>query len=188
MKHDKPIRYGRVAGAVSVAAAVLWLATFGSFHQEVRVSAEGGYPLPEFRLPVLNPGLFEEDTSYLGSEDLTGKVALVAFWATWCSPCIAEQPSLLALQDEFGESGLVVLGVLHQDRPEPALRWLLDHDRLDFRTVVGTRDLARESKASGGLPVTLLVDRGGRVTGRFLGYWPDRDAYVREAVQHLLGS
>ncbi len=176
---------GRIMAVVVVAAGALWLATFGSFEQEVRQSVEGGYPLPQFRLPVLESSLFEGDTTFLESGELRGKVAILAFWATWCSPCIAEQPSLLALQDEFGEDGFVLVGVLHEERPQRALEWLQENDRLEFRTVVGSRAFALDSGV-GGLPNTILVDRHGTVTELFLGYWPERDAYLRDAVRQLL--
>ena len=177
----------RIMALVAIGSAALWAATFGSFEQEIRQSVAGGYPLPDFRLPELDQGYFNGDTLFIGSEDLEGKVALIAWWATWCGPCIDEQPSLLALQEEFGEAGLVVLGVLHRDSPERAWRWLQEHDRTTFRTVVGTPTLAREARV-GGLPNTVLVDRAGTVTELFLGYWPERDAYLRAAVERLVES
>ena len=175
----------RVVVLVALGAAALWVATFGSFEQEVRMSVAGGYPLQDFRLPRLDSGYFNGDTTFVSLSDLEGKVALVAWWATWCRPCAAEQPSLLALQEEFGEEGLVVLGVLHQDGPKRALVWLEEHDRMAFRTVVGTQAVARAARV-GGLPNTVLVGRDGIVKEVFLGYWPERDEYLRKAVARLV--
>jgi len=179
------LRVARVALLVGLGASVLWLATFGSFEQEVRQSVAGGHPMPDFRLPILNEALLNGDTVFFDAGELDGKVALVAWWATWCRPCLAEQPSLLALQDEFGEDGLVVLGVLHEDSPERALTWLKENNRLHLKTVVGTPAFPRESHV-GGLPNTVLVDRRGTVTELFLGHWPERDPYAREAVRRLI--
>ena len=145
----------------------------------------GGHEFPEFRFPVLNEGYFAGDTTFLDSSDLRGKVVLAAWWATWCAPCIEEQPSLLALQEEFGDDGLVVLSILHEDSPRRALEWMLENDRLQLNTVVGTRAFARASRV-GGLPNTVLVNREGTVTELFLGYWRERDPYVRNAVRELL--
>ena len=173
-------------GLLSAAGALgLWMVTFGSFEPPARLSAAGGYALPEFRLPVLDAGLLHGDTTFLTSEDLRGDVALVTFWASWCSPCIAEQPSLLALQDELGDEGLRVISVLHRDEPDRALEWIARNDRLELLSVVGSREFARDSRG-GGLPQTLLVDRTGEVTEVFFGYWPERDAYLRERVEELL--
>jgi thiol-disulfide isomerase/thioredoxin len=180
-------RLVRVAVLSGLGALGIWMATYGSFEAPANLSAPGGYALPDFRLPVLDGVLLIGDTTYLESADIQGEVALVTFWASWCVPCIREQPSLLALQDELGDRGLSVLGVLHRDSPRVALDWLARNDRLDLRSVVGTREFARGAKG-GGLPQTLLVDRGGNVTEVFFGYWQNRDAYVRERVMELLGS
>lgn len=150
-------------------------------------SLDGGYALPSFELPVLNVGLFQGDTTTISSGELRGQVLLVSFWATWCQPCIEEQPSLLALQDEFGNDGLQVIGVLHDDRPRGALTWLTDNDRTAFRILVGTEDIARRSRV-GRLPHTLLVGRSGQVAEVFYGYWSGRDAYVKERVKELLAK
>ena len=74
-------RIASVAALVLVGAGALWLATFGSFRQEVRQSVAAGYPLPAFRLPVLDSALFTGDTTFLGSESLRGKVVLLTWWA-----------------------------------------------------------------------------------------------------------
>lgn len=178
----------RVGILTLVLAGALWYVTFGSFEPPPgRLSAPGGYSLPEFRLPVLNAGLLEGDTTFLESQDVLGNVSLLTVWASWCAPCIAEQPSLLALQDDFGDHGLRVLGVLHRDTPRDAFGWLRANRRLEFESVVGTREFTSAARA-GGLPVTLLVDRAGEVTEVFLGYWPEREAYLRERVLRLLAG
>jgi thiol-disulfide isomerase/thioredoxin len=176
----------RVGAATAVGATALWMLTFGSFDPPARLSAPGGYPLPDFRLPVLDERLLEGDTSFVASSDLRGSVALVTFWATWCSPCIAEQPSLLAIQRDFAGDGLRLLAVLHRDSPRPGFEFLRDNGRLELATVVGTRELASAARA--GLPTTLLVDRDGVVAEVFHGYWPERDPYLRERVRALLGA
>ena len=180
-------RIMRIGALVLVGATALWLATFGSFKQEVRQSVTGGYPLPAFRLPVLDSALFSGDTTFVDSESLRGKVVLLTWWATWCGPCRAEQPSLLALQRDFASDGLVVLGVLHQDDPRRALEWLAEHDRKGLHTVVGSKAFARAYRV-GGLPNTALVDRRGTITELFLGYWPERDAYLRKQVRRLVAA
>jgi peroxiredoxin len=40
-----------------------------------------------------------------------GKVLVLNFWATWCPPCVAETPSLVALSEEVKKDGVVVLGI-----------------------------------------------------------------------------
>ena len=44
-----------------------------------------------------------------------GKVYVVEFWATWCGPCLGVMPQLTALQAEYKDKGLTVVGVTVKD-------------------------------------------------------------------------
>ncbi len=64
----------------------------------LRNPANVGYP----SLPVLQ--LATLDGRVVHSDDLLGKVVLIAFWATWCPPCVAAhqplgRPALLVVAD-----------------------------------------------------------------------------------------
>ena len=63
-----------------------------------------GKPAPAFRLQALEGKAYD-------LAELKGKIVLLDFWATWCGPCRTDMPDLDKLQQEYGGSGLVVLGL-----------------------------------------------------------------------------
>ncbi|MEM6903308.1 MAG: TlpA disulfide reductase family protein [Pseudomonadota bacterium] len=113
-----------------------------------------------------------------------GRVVLLNIWATWCKPCIAEMPSLNALQERAGggEFDVVPLSldkqavVVQQFYKELELHYLLI-----FMDENGT---AISDLEVAGLPTSILVDHEGRAVGRLTG---DADWNADEVIK-LVGT
>ena len=69
-----------------------------------------GQPVPAFALPPAVPG----HASFSSAELATGKPRIVNFFASWCVPCIAEAPQLMAM----ARRGIPIDAVAIRDRPE----------------------------------------------------------------------
>jgi len=108
-------------------------------------------PAPSIELATLDGGAF----NFAEDED----VAIVNFWATWCTPCRAEHPLLLDME----EQGVRIIGVLYKDDTEKG-RQLLERDGNPFETVV-LDPIGDGGIAFGiaGVPETFLVDRDGQI-------------------------
>ena len=129
------------------------------------------------------------DNRSVSLSQYAGKVVLISFWATWCTPCQAEMPHLQRLHDQYGPQGFTVLSVntddarsLSQVKPIVKARQLsfpvlLDKDT----TVVGLFNPAKT------LPFSVIIDREGAIARVFTGYTPGDEVQVEQAVKALLG-
>lgn len=97
-----------------------------------------------------------------------GKVVLLNFWATWCAPCLVEMPRFSTWQRQYASQGLQVLGVSMDDSTEPVRR-LLSQRKVSYPMIMGDTKLAKLYGGVYGLPSTFLIDRSGRIVGRFRG-------------------
>lgn len=113
-------------------------------------------PAPEFELETL-----AGDT--LRFSDLGEKKAiLMNFWASWCAPCRAEIPDLIALHEAYASEGFMVLGVTVNDLPRDS-REFEDEMEMTYPSVIGTPAMLEAYQLSPWLPTTLLVMEGSVV-------------------------
>lgn len=118
-------------------------------------------------------------------KSLKGKVVLVDFWASWCSPCLSSFPWMDELQKRHAGQGLVVVAVnLDQERAlaESFLRKTAPQFRIEFDTQ-GTLAKQFDVKA---MPTSFLVDRKGRIRVRHQGFREAQRAERETQIRQLL--
>ncbi len=112
-----------------------------------------------------------------------GKVVLLDFWATWCGPCVAEMPNVLATYEKLHEKGFEVIGIsLDQDRSK--LDAYVKDNKIPWRQSFDGKGWKNEVAQAWGInsiPATYLIDHTGKV--RFVGA---RGPALEKAVQELL--
>lgn len=101
-----------------------------------------------------------------------GKPIVMNFWATWCGPCRAEIPSLVELQKQYSEEGkdVVILGVSVDD-PVEKLKPYAAQMKMNYPVLVGNgRDDVQDAFGPlWGIPVTVFIDREGRIAKKHSG-------------------
>jgi peroxiredoxin len=115
--------------------------------------------------------------------DFKGKVVVLNFWATWCPPCVAEMPSLMALQDRMKDRITVLAVSVDEDRIAYH-QFLKDHG-IALLTV---RDGAQKSNALYGtfkFPETYVIDRQGTIRRKFIGAVDWNDPEISSYLQGL---
>jgi len=102
--------------------------------------------------------------------DYRGQVVLIDFWATWCPPCVADMPDVIALYQEFHDKGFEIIGISLDKDMEKLQAYLLKNGMTwpqYFDGKAWGNDLSNRYGVSS-IPATFLLDRKGVIIGRNL--------------------
>lgn len=148
-----------------------------------------GRSAPELRLPVMPPapdpalGRWEGRDSVQTSER-RGAPVVLNFWASWCLACREEHPHLSAAADRYRDEGVRFFGVLYQDRPSGARRFIRELGGQSYPTLLDPDSRAAIDYGVYGVPETYFVSADGRVTHRHIG--PVTPEVLRTRIDSLL--
>jgi cytochrome c biogenesis protein CcmG/thiol:disulfide interchange protein DsbE len=131
---------------------------------------------PDFTLPQL-------DGHPLSLSSYRGKVVLLDFWATWCTPCREETPHFVELQQKYGERGLQIVAVSMDDGPDP-VRDFHRQFHINYPIVMGTASTGELYGGVLGLPIAFLISRDGRISAKHMG--ATDPAVFEKEIQSLL--
>lgn len=116
-----------------------------------------------------------------------GKAVLMNLWATWCAPCIAELPSLDALQAEFGGDTFQVVAVnMDAAGPELAARFLEERKLAHLALYTDPNLLMDPALAGPGIPASVLYDADGREIGRIFGATDWSSPEARALIERIV--
>jgi cytochrome c biogenesis protein CcmG/thiol:disulfide interchange protein DsbE len=158
-----------VGGIVVVTAVAVLIATryFGGDLAQV----EAGTKAPDFRaVPVALSAAHGAATATPKTiADYKGQVVLLNIWATWCTPCRAEMPSIERLHREMRSQGLKVVAV-SIDNPgmERAIRDFANELGLDFEILYDATGRIRDDYQSSGVPETFIIGKDGVIRKRVI--------------------
>ena len=161
--------------AIAIAVAVYEGARHNSHSKGARPGAIGS-PAPEFSLQDLSG-------KPLDLAGYNGKVVLLNFWATWCTPCRGEIPQFVDFQNTYGPQGLQLLGISMDDDPKP-VREFYQQFRMNYPVAIGNATVAESYGGILGLPVTFLIAPDGRIAAKYVG--ATDMAALQQKIQSLL--
>ena len=112
-----------------------------------------------------------------------GRVVLLDFWATWCTGCKVEIPWYMEFQSKYKDDGLSVIGVSMDEDGWKSVKPFLKEHPISYSVVIGDPDLAKLYGVDS-MPMTLLIDRDGRIAASHVGM-VEKNAFEGE-IQVLL--
>ncbi|MGH8237166.1 MAG: thioredoxin-like domain-containing protein [Steroidobacteraceae bacterium] len=130
------------------------------------------------------------DGRFVDLEQMRGKVVLLDFWATWCTPCLQELPNVKSVYDKYHDRGFEIIGIsLDQtDDKQHLLDFLRENDVLWPQHFAGEPETAKNEIAHRfgvrGIPSTFLLDRQGMASASTVGVF---GVELEPKVRELLG-
>jgi cytochrome c biogenesis protein CcmG/thiol:disulfide interchange protein DsbE len=138
---------------------------------------EGRKSAPEFTLKGA-------DGAPVALADYKGKVVLVNFWATWCSPCRIEIPWFIEFQKTYKDRGFTVLGLSLDEEGWDAVKPYVERRKMNYPIALGTDQLRFLYGGVDNLPTTFIVDKQGRIAATHIGL-VSKSTY-QKAIETLL--
>ncbi len=134
-------------------------------------------PAPAFTLKDL-------DGRDITSASLRGKVVIVNFWATWCGPCRAEIPDLVALQQKYRDT-LQVIGVSEDEAGVDVVKRFAAEHGVNYPVAMMTPELEKLFPGISALPTSFILDRESRIVQKHVGMLNART--TENEARHLAG-
>lgn len=144
-------------------------------------TAQIGSEAPDFTLSTQNGKITK-------LSQLKGKVVLLNFWATFCTPCLAELPSMERLLKNFRWEDFEILAIsidnswkdideFHSQLGTPPFPILLDQEK-KVMDLYGIRRI----------PESVLIDKKGTIVQIFKGAYDWDNSKIKELIQTLIDS
>jgi thiol-disulfide isomerase/thioredoxin len=164
------IPFAGIGVLAALAGASLWLA--GSAKTPAPPKTD---PVEATSAAIMSSKFVDLDGNGRVLGQLTGKVIVVNFWATWCTPCLEEMPGFARLQSKWESRGVRFVG-LANDEPEKvrAFREKLAINYPLWTGEAAVMDLSRRlGNRIGVLPHTVLLDGVGQVIESRIGIYAE---------------
>lgn len=138
-----------------------------------------GFRAPNFRLKNL-------DGKEVSLASHNGHVVFLNFWATWCTPCRTEMPSMEALYQDYKDQGLEILAISSDFEGEKVVRPFAEELGLTYPILLDSDFWVDDKYLVRSVPATILVGRDGVITHKLIGARDWNTPEARALIEKLL--
>lgn len=121
----------------------------------------------------------------LDPSEWKGKVVILNFWATWCTPCRYEIPELMELQKQF-QGSLQVVGLSVDDSPAAFVKDFVKQIGFTYPVAMASEQLQDEYGGILALPTSFVLNRQGQVVEKHVGLVPA--SFYAAEISYLAGK
>jgi thiol-disulfide isomerase/thioredoxin len=146
--------------------------------------------------PPVPSGIMQADIKDLDGniyklEDKKGKVVLVDLWATWCGPCVAAMPELVALQEKYKDKDFEIIGLDTDDESPEQIKAFAQTKKLNYPLGYADAKLMSEFfkvTRLQAIPQSILINRNGKMVGIFPGGGSRVMTQIKETVEKTVNE
>ncbi|CAL4866244.1 Thiol:disulfide interchange protein DsbE [Asticcacaulis sp. MM231] len=143
---------------------LLAVLAYYNFHKKTQYEPREmvGKSVPEVVLNDVQDGTPASLKALVAASD---KPVMVNFFASWCAPCISENPQLMGLKAK----GVTIIGIAWKDEPQNTLKFLAQHDNPFVKTLSDPEGKMALAFGNTGVPETYIVMPDGTITDKISG-------------------
>lgn len=162
--------------------ALLCSAVLAGCSESVGSSGDTGYISGKGVITVLDesereqPGEVSGETiegEPLSLADYAGQTVVVNVWGSWCAPCRAEAPDLVAASEELADDNVAFLGINSRDLDQAAAKAFQRRFEVPYPSIYDQRGVTllafKGTLTPNSIPSTVIIDEQGRVAASVLG-------------------
>lgn len=145
--------------------------------------AQNNQTMPEIILKDVN-GKVKNVNDY----SKTGKITIISFWATWCTPCKKELSNLNELYEDWKAKYNLELVAISTDnsRNVPKVKPFVDGQGWDFDCLLDINEDLKRALNAPLIPYTVLLDQSGNIVYTHTGYIEGDEFTLEEKIKSLM--
>ncbi len=125
-----------------------------------------------------------------GDYSRNGKITIISFWATWCTPCKKELSNINDLLDEWQKKYDVELVAVSTDnsRNVPKVKPFVEGQGWDFACLLDVNEDLKRALNAPIIPFTVLLDKNGVIVYTHTGYVEGDEFILEEKIKELVAK
>lgn len=138
-------------------------------------------------LPSATVKTLEGQTLNVQELGKTGKITVISFWATWCSPCKKELDAIKDYYEEWKATYNMELVAISVDDPRTAAKIpaMIAQKGWGYRVLLDYNKEFQQAANVASVPYTLLLDAAGNIVFEHTGYNPGDELELEERIKDL---